>query len=352
MRQKALLKRVLIFVLILTMLIGITACGTGKTDKETNDIKQTESGTESDTMKQAGAEESREEILAGMASMLLENTPQPSYGSVGGEWLAFGLSRWGGEVPQEWYDSYYEAVESYVKECEGVLDDRKYTEYSRVIIALTAIGKDPMDVGGYNLLTPLADYEQTIFQGLNGPVYALLALDMGNYEIPENVTENTQATRELYVDYILSNELEEGGWSLAGGAPEGDITAMVLQALARYQERQDVADATERALQVLSELQNENGGYTAYDVESSESIAQVIVALTELGISTEDPRFVKNGRTLEDRLLDFMAEDYGFKHILDGESDMIATEQAFYALVSLELTENGMSSLYRLRPIV
>lgn len=338
------IKVLLSMMLVLALILGMTACKTGKTDKETNDIEQTEDVTNSD--------ESREAILAGMASMLLENTPQPSYGSVGGEWLAFGLSRWGGKVPQEWYDNYYEAVETYVKECEGVLDDRKYTEYSRVIIALTSIAKNPMDVGGYDLLTPLADYEQTIFQGVNGAVYALLALDIGNYNIPENVTENTQATRELYVDCILDAELENGGWSLAGGEPEADMTAMVLQALSKYQDRQDVAEATERALQVLSELQNENGGYTAYDVESSESIAQVIVALTELGISLEDPRFVKDGYTLEDRLLDFMADDYGFKHVLDGESDMIATEQAFYALVSLELTENGMSSLYRLRPIV
>ena len=139
---------------------------------------------------------------------------------------------------------------------------------------------------------------------------------------------------------------------MSGGDAEADITAMVLQALAKYQDREDVAEATERALEVLSEQQNEEGGYTAYDVESSETISQVIVALTELGISIDDERFVKNGRTLEDRLLDFRAEDGGFKHVLDGESDMIATEQAFYALVALDRAEQGMPSLYRLRPVV
>lgn len=346
------IKKFLSMMLVLALILSMTACGTEKAEDGAEQLEQAEGDPSSETVTKERNVENREALLEETAHMLLENTPQPSYGSVGGEWLVFGLSRWGGDVPQEWYDSYYEAVESYVKECEGVLNDRKYTEYSRVIIALTSIAKNPMDVGGYDLLTPLADYEQTIFQGVNGAVYALLALDIGNYNIPENVTENTQATRELYVDCILDAELENGGWSLAGGEPEADMTAMVLQALSKYQDRQDVAEATERALQVLSELQNENGGYTAYDVESSESIAQVIVALTELGISLEDPRFVKDGYTLEDRLLDFMADDYGFKHVLDGESDMIATEQAFYALVSLELTENGMSSLYRLRPIV
>lgn len=342
-------KKLLSMMLVVALILSMTACGTEKAEDGQEHV---EGDPSLETVTQEGNEENREAILKETAHMLLASTPQPSYGSVGGDWLAFGLSRWGGEVPQEWYDSYYEAVESHVKECEGLLNERKYTEYSRVILALTAIGKNPMDVGGYNLLTPLGDYEQTIFQGVNGAAYALLALDLGAYDIPENVTENTQATRELYVDCILEAESENGGWSVSGGAPEADITAMVLQALAKYQDRDDVADATERALQVLSELQNENGGYTAYEEESSESIAQVIVALTELGISIEDPRFVKDGHTLEDRLLDFMTEDYGFKHVLDGECDMIATEQAFYALAALELTENGMSSLYRLRPIV
>ena len=322
MKSKITKKIMLSLLLVTALVFGTAACG--KSDNE------------------------REAILADTASMLLENTKQPVYGSVGGEWLVFGLSRWDGDVPQEWFDSYYEAVESYVKECDGVLDERKYTEYSRVIIALSAIGKNPADVGGYNMLTPLADFEQTCFQGLNGPVYALLALDSGDYEIPEKVTENTQATRELYVDSILGKESEGGGWSLAGGPAEADITAMVLQALAKYTEREDVNEAVERALTVLSELQNENGGYSSYDAESSETIAQVIVALAELGVSIDDERFVKNGHSLEDRLMDFQAENLKFKHVLDSEGDMIATEQAFYALTALQRVETGKSSLYRM----
>lgn len=325
MKQKVLFKKCIAAILILAMMMVISACkGNQNENKESFDT-----------------------ILLDSADMLLASTPQPTYGSVGGDWMAFGLARWDGDVPQEWFDSYYNAVENYVEECGGVLDSRKYTEYSRVILALTAIGKDPTDVGGYNLLIPLADYEQTIFQGINGPIYALLALDSGNYEIPDNAAGSTQATRELYVDYILNNELADGGWSLAGGEAETDITAMALQALAKYQERQDVAGSIDRALEVLSNQQNENGGYTAYDVESSESISQVIVALTELGISMEDARFVKNGRTLQDRLLDFQTDDHGFKHVLDEEeTNLIATEQAFYALVALERAEQGESSLY------
>ena len=127
---------------------------------------------------------------------------------------------------------------------------------------------------------------------------------------------------------------------------ETDITAMALQALAKYRDRQDVADAVERGLTVLSQQQEENGGFVAYDSESSESIAQVIVALTELGVSLTDSRFVKSGNTLVSRLLEFRTENGAFRHILDGEEDVMATEQGFYALVAVSRAEQGKSTLY------
>lgn len=294
----------------------------------------------------ANTDQPLSEILQQTAQMLLDTAKTPVYGSVGGEWVAFGLARWGGEIPEGWYDAYYRAVEDYAVGCNGVLSERKYTEYSRVILALTAIGKDPSDVGGYNLLPPLSDFEQTVFQGINGPVYALLALNSGDYKLPENPSAEIQATREMYVDYIISKEVPGGGWSLAGGEAEVDITAMVLQALAKYRDRENVCAAIDRAVRFLSEKQNASGGYTSYDADSSESVSQVIIALTELGISIEDDRFVKNGNTLLDRLLEFRAEDKGFKHIIDGESNQMATEQAFCALVALSRVQQGMSSLY------
>ena len=348
MKDKIMFKKILAVVIALVMTLTVTACAGEKKESSLDDstTTQTDVALEPSSGSEDGEKERAEFSLDDCAAMLQESIPEPTCGSVGGEWVAFGLARWGGEVPQEWFDSYYEQVEEYVINCEGLLNERKYTEYSRVILALTAIGKDPTDVGGYNLLVPLADYEQTIFQGINGPIFALLALDSGSYEIPENVAGTTQATRELYLEYILDAECPAGGWTLAGSEADVDITAMALQALAKYQDRQDVSEAIDRALTVLSELQNDEGGFSAYGSESSESISQVITALAELGISIDDSRFVKNGNTLKDRLLDFLTEDGGFRHILDGESDLMATEQAFYALVALERMERGENSLY------
>ena len=147
--------------------------------------------------------------VQGSAAYMLSAVKAPEVGSIGGEWAVIGLARSGYSVPANYYDDYYARVEKYVKNCSGVLHERKYTEYSRVILALTAIGRDPSNVAGYNLLTPLGDFEKTIWQGLNGPIWALIALDSGNYEIPKNTAAKTQATRQLYVD---RQESEKRRW--------------------------------------------------------------------------------------------------------------------------------------------
>ena len=280
-------------------------------------------------------------VLTETANLLVEQTPNPTYGSIGGEWAVYGLANWGGDVPADaWFDIYYANLESYVKDHKGVLDARKYTEYSRVILALTAMGKDPSNVAGYNLLEPLADFDQTVFQGINGPAYALLALDSGNYEIPTVKGDGTQASRDMYIDYILDKEAEGGGWSLSGGPAEADLTAMVLQALAKYQDRKEVQVAVERSVEVLAALQDADGSYTSYETDSSETISQVMTALCQLGISMDDERFVIDGKTLTDRLLAYRTEEGTFRHTMDGEGDMMATEQAFYALVGLYQVQN------------
>ena len=329
------MKKILSVLLVIAMLFICAGCSEEKEE-------QLPAVTEA-------AMQTEENPLLQTAQWLQSEIPEPGYGSLGGEWLALGLARSELEGMEEYLLGYGERVAAYTAEQGGVLHAKKYTEYSRVILAWTAIGRDATDVGGFNLLVPLADFEQTVFQGVNGPIFALLALDCGNYEIPENTANSTQATRDMYVDYIVNAESPDGGWSLAGGPAEIDITAMALQALAKYQDRPDVAAAVERGLELLSQQQNDNGGFSDSTSESSETISQAIVALTELGISLEDSRFVKNGNTLKDALLRFRFSDGSFSHLMDTDADLLATEQAFYALVAIDRMEQGKSSLYAMK---
>lgn len=273
----------------------------------------------------AVSKETLNDAVQDTAEYMYRTVQDPQVGSIGGEWAVLGLARSGYDVPDSYYQDYYATVETYVKACDGKLHDKKYTEYSRVIVALSSIGKDARNVGGYDLTKPLGDYDKTIWQGLNGPIWALIALDSRDYPMPENPGAETQATRQMYIDRILECQLPDGGWSLFGGTSaassgdgvsDPDITGMALQALAKYQDQPAVAKATEEALACMSKKQNSEGGFSSWGTKNSESCVQIIVALCELGIPLDDPRFVKNGNTLLDNLMTFYLPGNGFLHLV------------------------------------
>lgn len=288
--------------------------------------------------------------LSGAAARVLAAAPAPQVGTVGGEWAVLGLARSGAPVPQGYYQAYLTGVTEYVSARAGILHDRKYTEYSRVILALSALGADARDVAGYDLTLPLGDFDKTVWQGINGPIWALIALDARDYPMPQNPAAKTPATRQRYVDHILSLQNVDGGWSLSGGAvSDPDITGMALQALAKYRDQPAVESAVQSALSCMSARQGADGGFASWGVENSESCVQMLAALCELGISLDDARFVKDGRTLLDGLLVFRTSSGGFLHTIPaGGSDEMATEQALYALAAVRRMEDGETSLYRM----
>ena len=267
----------------------------------------------------------------------------------GSEWLVIALARSGRDVPDSYYDSVVKAVQS----AKGQLSDKKSTEYARTILALTAIGKDPTDVGGYDLLAGLADMDDVTYQGINGAIFALLALDSGKYDVPAAAEGGTQVTRDGLVAYILAQQLSDGGWALSGSSADPDVTAMALQALAPYRTGDETVDAAvDKGVQLLSDMQLSDGGYSSWGTLNSESCAQVLIALATLGIDpVSDSRFVKNGLTVLDALLAY-AVSGGFRHTVDGEADAIATEQALCALTAYARLLDGKTALYDMTDVL
>ena len=266
------------------------------------------------------------------------------------DWAALGLARDGVKLD----DAYYNAVCAYVAENindKGQLSSRLSTENSRRILALTAIGRDVTNVAGHDLLTGLSDLSYVTRQGLNGAVYALLALDCGGYDVPEGGT----ATREALINAILDKALPAGGWAYSGTEADPDMTAVAIQALAPYYgSNESVKSAVDKALEVLSAMQTENGGFISSGSENSESSAQVVIALTALGIDPEkDARFVKNGKSALDALCSYAVDGGGFKHIAaDAAPDAVATQQGYCALVAYQRFINGSSRLYDMTDVV
>lgn len=287
------------------------------------------------------------EILVETAAYLSASVPDPGVSSIGGEWAVIGLAR-NGSLPADWVSTYYTNLVRTLRDAGGVLHRVKYTEYSRVVIALSSLGFDPTDVAGYDVLSPLGDFDQVCWQGANGPIWALIALDSRGYDAPTAPDGKRQTTRDALIDAVLDSEIAGGGWALSGSVPDVDMTAMALTSLAPYRgARADAAAAVERGLSVLSSLQGEDGGYGDAGSASSESCAQVVVALSALGIDpASDARFAKAGGSVLDALCAFAVHGGGFKHVADGEVNGMATEQGFYALVAYERLLSGKMSLF------
>lgn len=282
---------------------------------------------------------------------ILGQVAEPGVASIGGDWTVLGLVRGGVKVPEGYYDGYYAKVQKTVQNAQGILDQHKYTENSRVILGLTAIGKDAKAVGGYDLTAALANYDQTVWQGINGPIFALLALDSHHYEIGQNTDVEMQATRQQYVDYILNKQTNDGGWALGGGKADPDMTGMALQALAPYQSQEKVKQAIGKALTCLSQMQGADGGYKSWGTANVESNCQVIVGLTALGIDPHtDPRFIKGENSLVDAFFSFANEDGSFNHTTS--TNLMASEQALYTLAALHRFYSKETSLYDMSDVV
>ena len=265
----------------------------------------------------------------------------PTVNSTGGEWMVIGLARSGRPVPAGYYDNVVEYVKA-MADANERLHRAKVTDNARVILALTAIGKDVTNVGGHNLLKGLDNMAYVQKQGINGPIFTLIALDSHNYPTMGDVT------REKLIETILDAQLPGGGWNLSGENADTDMTAMAIQALAPYYKTNEtVKAAVDKALEALSALQRNDGGFGSWGTVNSESCAQVIVALTALGIDpATDSRFVKNGSTVLGALAGFYVDGGGFKHTADGERNGMATEQGYYALAAYYRFANAQTSLY------
>lgn len=260
------------------------------------------------------------------------------------EWYVLGLSQYGG------YDleKYRSALENYLteKDVKGASARLKFS----LLLSFSDGNREYIDrcmsdgtVGG---------------QGIMSYVFGLHLINNGY-------------TGNISLDEILKNIVklchEDGGWSVTGNYGDVDVTAMTLTALAplytgsgqakiststEYNEKTVVNDGilellVENAINFLSNSQLDDGGFSSFGVENAESNAQVITALSALGIDcATDERFIKNGNTLFDGLMKYRLSDGSFSHKKDDASNPSATVQTFYAMVAYLRMREGLTPLY------
>lgn len=296
---------------------------------------------------------STQEALKKAESYLQKTVTSPVVNTLSGEWSVLAMAR-DGYLTDYARNAYLTELYKTLQDKKGILHHVKYTEYSRVVIALSALNISPTSVNGYNLLEPLADFKKVSGQGINGSSFALIALDTKKYEIPELKNGKTQTTRDALIADILGREIEGGGWALSGNIADPDVTAMTIQSLVPYMSRNDVNAAVNRGIEKLAALQDADGGYSSDFISESgnpvknlESSAQVVIALSAVDASLiQQEKFMKNGKTLLDELLRYQKEDGSFCHVIGEKSDAMATDQGTLALLAWSRAMNGQTRLY------
>lgn len=178
-------------------------------------------------------------------------------------------------------------------------------------------------------------------QGIMSWVYGLHLMNNG--------WTSEKITAQQVVEQLLSLRLEDGGWALNGSVSDVDVTAMVLQALAYHTKDDAVANAVEEALELLSQRQLEDGGFSSYGTPNPESAAQVMIALCELGMDPlQDERFIKKGHTILDGMARYQLPDGAFSHMLGGTANANATVQVFCGLTGYQRMRDGLGGVYAL----
>ena len=325
-------KRILSLVLSFFLLIGFRSTTVLATEEQSLDVT---------------------DILYATMAQQAATVAVPSFGTNYGEWTVFGLAR-GGYYANDsrYFADYYDRIVEYVNtkaaqvNKNGALDSNKSTDNSRLIMALSAIGRDATSVGNWDLVEAYSanGINWIKKQGMNGTIWTLIALDCGGYKTSD------LTIRQQCVDAIVSAQHDDGGWSLVTAKTQPsnvDITGMTLTALYPYRDQPAVAEACTKAFNWLSESQLDSGGFPYGKSETSESCVWAIVACTTWGINPDtDPRFIKNGNSAIDNLLTYYLEDEAMFAHQGKEANAMATDQATYGLIAYDRLLKGKPSLY------
>lgn len=254
-------------------------------------------------------------------------------GSYSADWYYIPLSQYGIDCSGE------KSVTALKKTADAFyeqdLENVRVTDMQRVALALVACAQDIKNIDGNNLLADCTYNRKNVkpleSQGINALAFALIVLDSSGYSVPADASED----REEIIGKILMAELENGGYALAGEKADPDVTAIVLQALAPYKDRGRVQEVIDRCIALLSDMQTDSGAFKSFGSENAESTAQVVTALTSLGINPHtDQRFIKGSVSALEGLMKFRLSRGGFCHKIGCGADNMATYQSLIALVS------------------
>ncbi len=194
---------------------------------------------------------------------------------------------------------------------------------------------------------PLLSYAKEKTMGVDG----IMSYIFGLFLLEADGGKNEDALSKELVRGLIAYQLEDGGFAYTGDKGDVDVTAFTLQALAPFATAdQVIKESVDRALLFLSKAQLKDGDFANFGEGSSDSTAQVMMALCALDIDyTSDTRFIKDNHNVLDGLIRYQLADGSFAHTLDNQSNNMSTAQCFSALVALYRYEKDQCFLYQYR---
>ena len=242
-------------------------------------------------------------------------------------------------------------LEAYVRKALSKLDvvsNVAMTNLDRTIMMLTACGIDASNLDAYTTKDdpfvdsngePICDLTAVLYNysgsyTINGPIFALIALDMGNYTIPQNAIW----TRDTLLETILTHKYGTDNFGV-------DMVGMLMQSIAPYQNDEDYGERVRAKLEEGVDLFLGNQKAPSVDAmqpdftfggfgyQSSESAAQVICALSAFGIDCHtDARFSDGkGKSVLTAFLDYADGEY-FAHTPSTPKNALATYEGCYTV--------------------
>ena len=256
------------------------------------------------------------------------------------QWLTETLPAQAGQSDADWYaavlaaydgcdlSAYTGALQNYIAENNAVSGSTR----ERLALTLAACSPEPPAV-----CSELLDSSA----GTLGIMSWVFALHLMNNDVP-----SARYSRSEIAETLISQQTPDGGWSISGDRGDADVTAMTLQALAPYRDTAAVSQAIERGIDFLADTQLSDGAFQSWGTENAESTAQVWIALSALGIDAlSDDRFIQNGCTLLDGIMQFQVSDGSYAHTIGGDANRLATVQVFLALRAAQKQQQGENLL-------
>ncbi|ASN13431.1 LPXTG cell wall anchor domain-containing protein [Latilactobacillus sakei] len=240
----------------------------------------------------------------------------------------------------------------FAEELTGMAGHYSATDLERLTIGIAAIGEDPTQFNGVNLIAEIIKKAATA--GITGQVYGIIALSTQDYGSQANQTINQ------LIDLVLKQQNTAGGWAFFGSVSDLDITGMTMSALGMHRDQPKVQSALDRAVALLKTtgFVKTTGGFLIpggfSTEENSNSTAMAILGLAAAGVNPATTFVGDKGATPITNLIAYQKADGQFRWMMGSDDGALSmsTEQAVYALGQYDYLLKGKGSIYNFKKVV